>query len=427
MNPLTFRIRARRRDPVFAGCAALLMACAVVVNSAPPASAVVVRAQEWPLNARHFDARSIWRIDRGKGVTVAVVDSGVDAGHPDLAGRVLRGTGFVGESGDDGRTDISSDSHGTAIAAIIAGTGAANGGNGMVGLAPQVKILPVRVAVQSQVEPAALAEGIKYAADHHAQIINTSLGSPDPDPVLRQAVAYALAKDCVVVASAGNEGQDGDPALYPAAFPGVVDVTGVDESGRFWPMSESGPRTALAAPATGIYSANDRGQYVDAEGTSYAAAYVSAAAALVRSAAPRITAAQTVARLVAAADRPHSTDANAGDEYGYGLLDPLAALRSHAATAANTVNPLLSARPAATDSRPHRTALVTGIAAGAAVLVVAVCAALAVRRRRRTAPVRATPARAPRAGRAGRQLGDRNTSGAKNRNANKRKRSGKRG
>ncbi|MFF4738199.1 S8 family serine peptidase [Streptomyces sp. NPDC001262] len=250
------------------------------------AHAAVIRQAEWPLDTRHLNADAIWHITEGQGVTVAVIDSGVQADHPDLTGQVVPGVGFLGDSHDRGQADISGDSHGTAIAGIIAGTGAANGGYGMIGLAPKAKILPVRVTVHATVEPTALAQGITYAADHHAQVINVSLGMPTPDPVLRRAIDYAIGKDAVIVASAGNNGRSGDPTLYPAAFPGVVDVTGVNSAGRFWPVSESGPRTTLAAPAIGIYSTNNRGQYVDAEGTSYAAAYVSAAAALVRSAAP---------------------------------------------------------------------------------------------------------------------------------------------
>ncbi len=400
-----FRRHRPRRGAAFRSCAVLLLGCAAVLACQPPAAAVVIRRQEWPLDARHFDSGAVWRLSRGNGVTVAVVDSGVDAGHPDLVGQVLPGTGFTGLKGDRGRTDASGDSHGTAIAAIIAGTGRADGGSGMIGLAPRARILPVRVSVGGRVEPIALAEGIRYAADHHAQVINISLTTDDPDPVLRRAVDYAMSKDCVVVAAAGNEGGNGDPALYPAAFPGVVDVSGVDAAGRFWPMSESGPRTALAAPAAGIYSADDTGQYVDAAGTSYASAYVSAAAALVRSAAPRLTAAQTVERLVATADPPAGHGGQVGDEYGYGVLDPLAALRSRAPLASVTANPLLSARPVRA-SASWRTPGIVGAAVALALAVGAGVLVLARRRRRRRGPGPLPPRKGPPpAGRARRPSG----------------------
>ncbi|MFB8183275.1 type VII secretion-associated serine protease mycosin [Streptomyces sp. NPDC055966] len=366
--------------------AALLGTLTVAFASltASPAAAVVIRQAEWPLDAQHYQAPQIWHLSQGQGVTVAVIDSGVDAAHPDLTGQVLPGTGFLGDRTDNGQTDISADSHGTAIAGIIAGTGAANSGSGMIGLAPKAKILPVRIATQGAVEPAALAEGVKYAADHHAQVINISLATPTPDPVLRQAIDYALGKDAVVVAAAGNSGQSGNPAMYPAAFPGVIDVSGIDAAGQFWPMSESGPRTTIAAPATNIYSANNRGQYVNAEGTSYAAAYVSAAAALVRSAFPHLSAGRTIQRLISTAQHPKGHD-GPDNQYGYGSLDPLAALGTHA-VASGSANPLLGPRP-----RPGGTGIGLGTitvfaAVTALVLAAATSAMLILRRSQRRSP-----------------------------------------
>lgn len=126
--------------------ALLALVAAITLTALPqtttPAAAVVIRQEEWPLDAQHFDADSIWRLTQGQGVTVAVIDSGVDATHPDLAGQVLPGTGFIGDPKDTGQSDISSDSHGTAIAGIIAGTGTAQGGSGMIGLAPAQRSFP---------------------------------------------------------------------------------------------------------------------------------------------------------------------------------------------------------------------------------------------------------------------------------------------
>ncbi|MBY8879932.1 type VII secretion-associated serine protease mycosin [Actinacidiphila acidipaludis] len=316
------------------------------------AGADTIRMQEWPLDSAHFQADRIWDLSRGRGVTVAVIDSGVDAGHPDLVGQVLPGTSFLGDTDDDGRNDSSSDSHGTAIAGIIAGTGKADGGTGMIGLAPGSTILPVKVALGAAVQATALAEGIKYAADHRAQVINVSLGTQTPDPLLRQAVTYALGKGSVIVAAAGNEGNSGNPPLYPAAFPGVVDVTGITDSGAFWPVSESGPQTTLAAPATGIFSTNNQGQYVNAEGTSYATAYVSAAAALVRSAHPGLTPGQVIRRLITTA-RPTGGKHAHSDQFGFGLLDPLAALQASPSVDGSPANPLLSSYPPGAAPAPH--------------------------------------------------------------------------
>ncbi|MGV9566069.1 S8 family serine peptidase [Streptomyces sp. NPDC003480] len=377
----------RRRSGRKCGPAALPTFCRFLAGTAlagllafaadAPAEAIVIRQSEWPLT--QFQADGIWRISQGQGVTVAVIDSGVDAAHPDLKGQVLRGAGFIGDSRDNGQTDISSDSHGTAIAGIIAGTGKANGGTGMTGLAPKSKVLPVRVSTNATADPTAIAQGIKYAADHHAQVINVSSGTATPDPLLREAVNYALGKNAVVVASAGNDGENGNPAMYPADFPGVIDVTGTDSSRHFWPVSESGPTSTLAAPAAGIYSAGDRGQYVRADGTSYAAGYVSAAAALVRSAFPRLSAGQTIRRLIITAQRPGGSGHD--DQYGYGLIDPLAALRAPAAVDGSAANPLLSADPLGKHTNigvGWGTVIALG---GAAVALISVSSWIVVRRR----------------------------------------------
>ncbi|MER5534858.1 type VII secretion-associated serine protease mycosin [Streptomyces mirabilis] len=346
---------------------------------------MVIRQSEWPLT--QFRADDIWDISKGQGVSIAVIDSGVDAAHPDLKGQILQGAGFIGDPQDQGQTDVSGDSHGTAIAGIIAGTGKANHGNGMIGLAPKSKVLPVRVTTDGAADPTVIAEGIKYAADHHTQVINISIGTTTPDPLLREAVNYALGKDVVVVAAAGNEGQNGNPAMYPAAFPGVIDVTGMDSGGRFWPASDSGPQSTLAAPAADIYSTNDHGQYVRADGTSYAAGYVSAAAALVRSAFPHLTAGQTIRRLVTTAQLPSSGGHD--NQFGYGIVDPLAALRAPATHNGSTANPLLSAHPVG--KRAHAgIGWIIGISVSSGAMALTAAAAWIVIRRRKAGSVKQT-------------------------------------
>lgn len=328
-----------------AGALAVLVATSTLLLT-PTTSAHAATgdiSSEWPLNASHLQADRVWAVCKGAGVTVAVVDGGVDATHPDLLGQVLPGTSFLGD-GADGRTDTSSDSHGTAIAALIAGTGASDHGHGIVGLAPAAKILPVRVTTGSEVTPPVLAQGITWAADHGAKIINVSMGEPDPDPLLKQAVAYAMSKDAVVVASAGNDGQSGDPVLYPAGFPGVVSVSGTDENHAFWTTSESGPDITVAAPASDIASASDTGQYVQADGTSYAAAYVSATLALIRSRYPDLTAGQAIQRLITTTRQHRATP---GTQLGYGEIDPLSALTADVTTS-SPANPLLAQHPAPT-------------------------------------------------------------------------------
>ncbi|GLW75125.1 hypothetical protein Kpho02_74220 [Kitasatospora phosalacinea] len=368
-----------------AGGAAAL-AVLLAVTAAPTAAGAPVRPHEWPLDQAHFRAEQVWSFSRGDGVTVAVVDSGVDAGHPDLAGRLLTGTDEVGDPTDGGQLDASADSHGTAVAGIIAGTGAAENGQGMTGLAPGARILPVRVAADAAAEPAALARGIVWAADHGASVVNVSLGTQLPNPVLRKAVEYAQGKDIVIVAAAGNDGDGGNPEIYPASFPGVVSVSGSDEGGAFWRKSESGPHVAVAAPATGIYSTNNRGQYLVADGTSYAAAYVSATVALVRAEHPNYTAGQAIRRLIdSTRDHRDRPDARTG----YGLLDPLAAVDSVIAAPA-TDNPLLHrpAPEAAAAGGPS-----TAVTVGSATTSTALAAAALVWWRRRAGWTRAAPGR----------------------------------
>jgi type VII secretion-associated serine protease mycosin len=336
------------------------MALSAIVPSPSPA--------QWPLDAGHLQADQVWRINRGSGVTVAVVDTGVDARHVDLAGRVRAGAGFVGVTGDDGRTDVSDDSHGTSMAGIIAGTGL---GGGMAGLAPEATILPVRVSLNSAMTPLAVAKGIFYAVDHGAAIINVSAETVQPDPNLKAAVDYAIGRNAIVVASAGNSGQHGNPVMYPASFPGVVSVSGVDAGNRLWSGSESGPQITLAAPAADVYSTSDNGGYLRGNGTSYAAPFVAAAAALVWSHYPRLTAPEVVRQLIDTAD--HQGDAVRTDLFGFGIVDPLRAVTAPPTTAAGLPT------PAASPSGPN--SFVIGTAA-AAVVLVAVGIVLFLRRRR---------------------------------------------
>ena len=363
-----------------------LLALLAVASPALASAAPSIPTGEWPLDAAHFNAAQIWPLSRGAGVTVAVVDSGVDAAHPDLVGQVTAGTSLLGDGGD-GRTDTSTDSHGTAIAGLIAGTGHSDNGKGIIGLAPAATIMPIRVTSASQASASLLAQGITWAAQHGAKVINVSMGSPDPDPLLRQAVAFALRQDAVVIASAGNEGASGNAVMYPAGFPGVIAVSGTDQNGQFWATSESGPGITVAAPAQGIDSINDQGKYVQADGTSYAAAYVSATAALIRSRYPQLSAAQVIRRLITTT-RQHSD--SPGRQLGYGEIDPLTALTAPLDTREAT-NPLLATRPATPHSGPLSPLLLTVV--GACLLAGAAVAGAALRHKRRRAQG-ATPKRA---------------------------------
>ncbi|XUZ94795.1 type VII secretion-associated serine protease mycosin [Streptomyces araujoniae] len=324
--------RRRPRRVLAAVCAAAVLA----LTPAAPAHADAIRDQQWALAALHTDRA--WQTTKGAGITVAVLDTGVDGSHPDLVGQVLPGKDLVGFGAERG--DSSWALHGTAMAGIIAGRGNGPGrADGVLGIAPEVRILPVRVILESK-DPAraearktrgtALADGIRWAADNGADVINLSLGddseSAHPDPGEDSAIQYALSKGIPVVASAGNGGEKGDRISYPAAYPGVIAVTAVDEYGTHASFSTRRWYATVSAPGVDIVVANPDGHYYIEWGTSAAAAFVSGAVALVRAAHPGLDPAQ-IKKLLADTAR----DAPAGgrdDARGYGMVDPAEAIEA---------------------------------------------------------------------------------------------------
>jgi subtilisin family serine protease len=195
-----------------------------------------------------------------------------------------------------------------------------------MGLAPEAKILPIRDRGQ---RPGGFAIPIRYAVDHGATVINISQGGAEPPTDLKkiqQAIGYALQHNVVVVAATGNSGR---AVGYPAALPGIVAVTGTTQSGEFWGRSNTGKQTLLSAPAERIVSAGESDSgYRLGTGTSDAAAYTSAAVALLKSKFPDLSAGQIVNRLTETAVVP-GTDRHADqrdERWGYGAIRPLAAL-----------------------------------------------------------------------------------------------------
>ncbi len=312
---------------------------ALLLTTAPTASADYVRDRQWALDV--FSAKDVWAESQGQGVTVAVVDSGVDGAHPDLTGQVLQGKDFTG----GGNAEQDKIGHGTKMASIIAGHGhGAGNSSGVIGLAPKAKVLPLRT-LQTRSDKnldETWGAAVRYAVDHGAKVINLSFSDEwsNTTSAGRDAISYAEAHDVVVVAAAGNEGSSA--VDEPAALSGVVAVGAVDKDANVWDESNTGKQLALTAPGVDIVGANPTKSngYGMASGTSEATAYVSAAAALVRSKYPDLSAGQVINRLIKSATFAHHGGLKAPDrQYGYGIIRPYSALTMNIPAGPKT-NPL---------------------------------------------------------------------------------------
>ncbi|MBB2942727.1 type VII secretion-associated serine protease mycosin [Actinoplanes lutulentus] len=302
--------------------------------AAAPTGSDPYRKQQWGLTK--IKAPTAWATSTGAGVTVAVIDTGVDAAHPDLAGKVLAGYDVLnGKAG--GTTDANG--HGTHVAGII---GAVTGnGVGVSGVAPDAKILPVRVfGANGAGYMSDVVEGIVWATDHGANVINMSLGSTTKLSALSDAVAYARGKGVTVVAAAGNEREDGSPISYPAADTGVIAVAATDSADRYGSYSNAGSYVDVAAPGSNIVStyptALTGGEYAAMSGTSMAAPQVAAVAALLEAYQPALNPSQIEKILEASA-----VDLGAAGfdyNYGNGRVDAVAALTAAGQYVTSTVS-----------------------------------------------------------------------------------------
>lgn len=270
----------------------------------------------------------VWSLTRGAGVAVAVVDTGVDGQTPQLSGgRVKRGVDVT--TPDRGRADDDCYGHGTFVAGIIGASPSPD--TGFVGVAPGVTILPIRCATTPAdgsapvLTAAEMADGVRAAVDAGARVINLSASTPVPDQGLEDAVTYAANRDVVVVASAANSAQAGDPVTFPASYPSVIAVGAVDQTGKRADFSQTGSFLSLVAPGVDVVSVGPRGPgHWQGSGTSYSAPFVAGAAALVRSYHPDLTAAQVKHRLEATADHPATKLPDPG--FGWGTVNVAAAV-----------------------------------------------------------------------------------------------------
>lgn len=300
---------------------------ALILGAAPSAAADHIRDLQWPLKA--FGVDEIWQKSTGEGVTVAIIGTGVDASAPDLKGQVLEGKSFT-EQGGNGQKDTIG--QGTGLASIIAGQGhGANHASGVMGLAPDAKILPVKFLAHEGQDGASWDQSVKYAVDHGADVIDIPFGGMSITSE-EMAIDYAIRHDVVVVAAAGNDGVK--RKNYPATYPGVVSVGALDHTGSVWEDSTWGSNTTFVGPGEDIpvvSPTRDEG-YALQDGTAAASAYVAASAALVRSKYPDLTQGQVINRLVETAKPLHLPNGKVPElpdaKFGYGVPRPNRALNA---------------------------------------------------------------------------------------------------
>jgi subtilisin family serine protease len=325
-----------------AGLTALLGMLTALPAAAAPADSVR-DDQMWVFNM--LNTGPAWNVTEGSGVTVAVIDSGVDPDVSDLTGSVITGPDYTGVH--TSAQNANWGEHGTWMASIIAGHGHDGGVDGISGIAPDAKILSIRV-IPDKGDPGytayndepeeriqdELADGIMTAVKDHAQVISMSIGYSAPSGVVRNAVAYAYQHGVVLVASSGNSGdndtQHGSqsqgmaPVSFPAEYPGVISVGAVDSDGTPAAFSSGNLSVQVAAPGKGVPAQGRNGLYYTVDGTSPACALVAGIAALIKSAYPSISSSLVTQALTATAQQ---TPAGSYDVLtGFGIVNAGAAM-----------------------------------------------------------------------------------------------------
>ncbi len=313
---------------------------AAAASAFPDDAADPVRAAEYWLDS--LGVRAAWQTTRGAGQTIAIIDTGIGSGPPEFQGAVAGGTDVSGLGSSDGRTPVGvvDSNHGSWVASLAAARGAANG-TGMVGVAPEAKLLSVSLGFGSSatvpfVEQVATA--IRWSVDHGATIINLSFTTNTLawDPLWDSAFEYAFDHDVVVVVAAGNRGSGTTRVGAPATIPGVLTVGGVDPQGNASVQaSTQGYTIGVSAPSENLLGVSADGRIVQWSGTSGAAPIVAGIAALVRSAHPELDVANVINRLIKTARPAAGTDPLL---YGAGIVDAAGAVSASVATV--TENPM---------------------------------------------------------------------------------------
>jgi type VII secretion-associated serine protease mycosin len=335
--------RTARRVLLGAATALLLAVAPALPAAAAPADAVRDQ-QQWVLSM--LDTTAAWRFTEGSGVTVAVIDSGVDPNVSDLTGSVKAGPDYTGLNTSPHNPAWGE--HGTWMASIIAGHGHDyNNEDGIYGIAPQATILSIRVIPDKgdpgyqayNAEPEEriqqeLAAGIRTAVRDGATVISMSIGYSAPSGAVRDAIQYAYSRGVVLVASSGNSGDNDTqhaksgpglaPVSFPAEYPGVISVGAVDSKGAPTAFSSGNLSVRVAAPGKGVPAEGRNGLYYTVDGTSPACALVAGVAALIKSRYPKISPALVTQALTGTAKQ----DPAGGYDVltGFGIVDAGAAL-----------------------------------------------------------------------------------------------------
>jgi len=278
--------------------------------------------QQWYLP--NIEAPDAWDISLGKDVIIALVDSGVDLDHEDLVDNILPDGWDFGNDDDDPNDEYG---HGTQVCGVIAAI--QNNNLGISGIAPESKILPLKISESGVPIASAVAEAILYASDHGAKIINLSLQLGGDPQVVTDAVDYAVTNGVLLVAAAGQD--PGGPVRFPANLENVMAVSAADDTNGLWFNSNYGPEIELTAPGEDIYTTKLGGGHITSSGTSLSAPMVSAVAALIISSHPRFSGEQIRERLITTAD--DLGDPGWDQYFGHGKVNALKSVKSYPCSA----------------------------------------------------------------------------------------------
>jgi subtilisin family serine protease len=337
MSTARFRsVRHRRRI----GAAGLVVGLFATLIVATPAQADTIRNREYWL--ADYGITAAWKTTKGKGVTIAIIDTGVDSSHPDLAGAVTGGADFSGRGAANGQKPVggTGSEHATMVAALAAGRGH-GAGAGVIGSAPAASVLSISIGfgAGSSDSDEQAAQAIRWAVDNGADVINMSFtrNTLDWPTSWDDAFLYAQQHDVVIVAAAGNRGSGTSVVGAPATIPGVLTVAGLDRAGTAsQDASAQGITIGVAAPSEQLVGAVPGGGYVLWNGSSGASPIVAGVVALVRAAHPELDASNVINRVLQTAKPAGASGVD--PIYGYGKLDAAAAVSKDVALV--TANPM---------------------------------------------------------------------------------------